>query len=100
MTALPEAKLAREAEICYAIIACVTDYDSWQERSEPITIELYNQKQWAAAHKDLEEAAERALAFFGPGPHFLDHRHGLTHHDFPPQCISYRQPRPSVGPEG
>ena len=35
MTALPEAKLAREAEICYAIIACVTDYDSWQERSEP-----------------------------------------------------------------
>ena len=40
MTALPEAKLAREAEICYAIIACVTDYDSWQERSEPVTIEV------------------------------------------------------------
>lgn len=37
MTALPEAKLAREAEICYAIIACVTDYDSWMERSEPVT---------------------------------------------------------------
>ena len=40
MTALPEAKLAREAEICYAIIACVTDYDSWQERSQPITIDV------------------------------------------------------------
>ena len=40
MTALPEAKLAREAEICYAIIACVTDYDSWHEESEPITIEV------------------------------------------------------------
>jgi 5'-methylthioadenosine phosphorylase len=40
MTALPEAKLAREAEICYAIIACVTDYDSWQERLEPVTIEV------------------------------------------------------------
>ncbi len=40
MTALPEAKLAREAEICYAIIGCITDYDSWQERSEPITIEV------------------------------------------------------------
>ena len=39
MTALPEAKLAREAEICYAIIGCVTDYDSWQERSEPVTID-------------------------------------------------------------
>ena len=39
MTALPEAKLAREAEICYAIIGCVTDYDSWMERSEPVTID-------------------------------------------------------------
>ena len=29
MTALPEAKLAREAEICYAILACSTDYDCW-----------------------------------------------------------------------
>ena len=40
MTALHEAKLAREAQICYAIIACVTDYDSWQERSQPITIDV------------------------------------------------------------
>ena len=40
MTGLPEAKLAREAEICYAMIACVTDYDSWQETSDPITIEV------------------------------------------------------------
>jgi 5'-methylthioadenosine phosphorylase len=39
MTALPEAKLAREAEICYAIIAGATDYDSWQEKSEPLVIE-------------------------------------------------------------
>jgi 5'-methylthioadenosine phosphorylase len=34
MTALPEAKLAREAEICYATLASVTDFDSWRE-SEP-----------------------------------------------------------------
>ena len=40
MTALHEAKLAREAEICYAIIVGVTDYDSWQERSQPITIDV------------------------------------------------------------
>jgi len=40
MTALPEAKLAREAEICYAIIACITDYDSWQEESQPITLDV------------------------------------------------------------
>jgi len=40
MTALPEAKLAREAEICLAIIGCVTDYDSWHERNQPVTIDV------------------------------------------------------------
>ena len=39
MTALPEAKLAREAEICYAIIACSTDYDSWHETEEPVSVD-------------------------------------------------------------
>jgi len=39
MTALPEAKLAREAEICYASIAGVTDYDSWQEEGELFTVD-------------------------------------------------------------
>lgn len=38
MTALPEAKLAREAEICYAIIACATDYDSWHDAEEPVSV--------------------------------------------------------------
>lgn len=40
MTALPEAKLAREAEICYATMAWVTDYDCWHESMEPVTVEL------------------------------------------------------------
>jgi len=40
MTALPEAKLAREAEICYATLACVTDYDCWHESHETVTIEM------------------------------------------------------------
>ena len=40
MTALPEAKLSREAEICYAIIGCVTDYDSWHERNEPVAVDV------------------------------------------------------------
>ena len=31
MTAMPEARLAREAELCYATVAMVTDYDSWHE---------------------------------------------------------------------
>ena len=40
MTALPEAKLAREAEICYATVACVADYDCWHETEEPVTVEM------------------------------------------------------------
>jgi 5'-methylthioadenosine phosphorylase len=40
MTALPEAKLAREAEICYATLACVTDYDCWHEVHESVTIDM------------------------------------------------------------
>ncbi|MSQ32927.1 MAG: S-methyl-5'-thioadenosine phosphorylase [Dehalococcoidia bacterium] len=40
MTALPEAKLAREAEMCYATLACATDYDCWHESEEPVSVEL------------------------------------------------------------
>lgn len=40
MTALPEAKLAREAELCYSVIACVTDYDCWHESEESVSVEL------------------------------------------------------------
>ena len=40
MTALPEAKLAREAEICYATLACVTDYDVWHDDFENVTVEM------------------------------------------------------------
>ena len=40
MTALPEAKLAREAEMCYSILACSTDYDCWHESAEPVTVEM------------------------------------------------------------
>lgn len=40
MTVMPEAKLAREAEMCYASIACVTDYDCWREQTESVTVEM------------------------------------------------------------
>jgi len=40
MTALPEAKLAREAEICYATLAIVTDYDCWHPSYESVTTEM------------------------------------------------------------
>jgi 5'-methylthioadenosine phosphorylase len=40
MTALPEAKLAREAEICYATLAMVTDYDCWHPKHDAVTINM------------------------------------------------------------
>jgi 5'-methylthioadenosine phosphorylase len=39
MTNLQEAKLAREAEICYATLAMVTDYDCWHEEHDAVTVE-------------------------------------------------------------
>jgi len=40
MTAVPEAKLAREAEICYATIAMVTDFDCWKTAGEDVSVEM------------------------------------------------------------
>jgi 5'-methylthioadenosine phosphorylase len=38
MTSMPEAKLAREAELCYASIAMITDYDCWHEDHDVVTV--------------------------------------------------------------
>ena len=53
MTNLQEAKLAREAEICYATVAMVTDYDCWREGHDAVTIEEIV----AVLHKNAENAA-------------------------------------------
>jgi 5'-methylthioadenosine phosphorylase len=62
MTAIPEAKLAREAEIAYATIAGVTDYDVWKADSE-VTLEevLENAEQNQKAIKAAVEEAVRTL---------------------------------------
>jgi 5'-methylthioadenosine phosphorylase len=39
MTNVPEVKLAREAELCYATLALATDYDVWHESEEAVTVE-------------------------------------------------------------
>jgi 5'-methylthioadenosine phosphorylase len=52
MTNMPEAKLAREAEICYATVAMVTDYDCWHPNHDDVTVE--------AIIKVLLENADRA----------------------------------------
>lgn len=40
MTNMPEAKLAREAEVCYATVAMVTDYDCWHPQHEDVTVDM------------------------------------------------------------
>jgi 5'-methylthioadenosine phosphorylase len=54
MTNATEAKLAREAEICYTTVALVTDYDCWHETEEEVSIEAI----LAVLHKNVETARE------------------------------------------
>ncbi|MFC1830345.1 S-methyl-5'-thioadenosine phosphorylase, partial [Thermodesulfobacteriota bacterium] len=54
MTNLPEAKLAREAEICYCTIALVTDYDCWHEKYSEVDIEMI----FEYLNKNAENARE------------------------------------------
>src|SRR5215208_5361879 len=42
MTAMPEARLAREAGLCYAMLAMVTDYDVWHDAEEDVSVEVVN----------------------------------------------------------
>ena len=59
MTNLQEAKLAREAEICYATLALATDYDCWHEEEEAVTVEVVVgrlRQNAATAQKAIAEA--------------------------------------------
>jgi 5'-methylthioadenosine phosphorylase len=51
MTGMPEARLAREAEIPYALIGMITDYDSWREGEEPDVADII-----ARLHANAETA--------------------------------------------
>jgi len=56
MTALPEAKLAREASLCYATLALATDYDCWHEHHDSVTVDSVLEvmrRNIAAARKTL-----------------------------------------------
>ncbi len=65
MTALPEAKLAREAEMCYATMAWITDYDCWHESEETVTVEMVVQNLLHnVAHS--KEMLRRVIPRLGP----------------------------------
>jgi 5'-methylthioadenosine phosphorylase len=52
MTNMPEARLAREAELCYATMALATDYDCWHSGEESVTVEMI----LATLHRNVEQA--------------------------------------------
>jgi 5'-methylthioadenosine phosphorylase len=75
MTAVPEAQLAREAEMCYATMAHVTDYDVWHEVEEGVTVEAIVQNLMANA-KITKQAIE-ILAETLPEEHDCTCHHAL-----------------------
>ncbi len=64
MTALPEAKLAREAELCYATLALVTDCDCWRQTEEDVSIGLViaNLRKSVAASQEVIRALAPAIS--------------------------------------
>jgi len=58
MTAMPEARLAREAEMCYATLAMVTDYDSWHPDHDSVTVDLVVQN----LSKNVQRAKDTVTA--------------------------------------
>ena len=52
MTAMPEAKLAREAELPYAIVSMITDYDCWHDDHDAVTVDAVVR----VMHKNAENA--------------------------------------------
>ena len=72
MTNLPEAKLAREAEMSYATLAMSTDYDCWHTGHDDVTVEQVVKvvrANVALAQQIIREAAPAIAAFEGPAPH-------------------------------
>ncbi|PWH17445.1 MAG: S-methyl-5'-thioadenosine phosphorylase [Anaerolineae bacterium] len=76
MTASPEAFLAREAEMCYAVMAHVTDYDVWHVSAEPVTVEMVIQT--LNQNTQLAQEALRRLAQILPEEQPCGCHHALS----------------------
>lgn len=75
MTNMPEAKLAREAELCYATVAMVTDYDSWRPKSGEVDVtEILKVLSANTAHaaQMIANAAPKLAGEWSPCPHGCD----------------------------
>jgi 5'-methylthioadenosine phosphorylase len=72
MTNMPEAKLAREAELCYATVAMVTDFDCWHPEHDAVTVEQVVSVLLANAGRAravVRDTVPRLAAHPGPCPH-------------------------------
>jgi len=80
MTNLQEAKLAREAEICYATLALVTDYDCWHPEHDAVTVEMiidYLNRNAANAQRLVRDAVRRLSAEARTCKHASALRHAI-----------------------
>lgn len=68
MTAMPEAKLAREAELPYALVGMVTDYDCWRENEAPVEVEAVIAQLQANADAARRLIEHLALSLSPPRP--------------------------------
>jgi 5'-methylthioadenosine phosphorylase len=73
MTNMPEARLAREAEMCYATLAAVTDYDCWRESGEPVTVDIIVE--------NLRKNVENAKTILGDAIGKLDEKRPCACHE-------------------
>lgn len=97
MTTSPEAYLAREAEMCYSVMAHVTDYDVWHETEEPVSVEMVirtSQKNLAIAQSAISAAipqlAKRKRACVCP--HALDEALVTDRKQVPPETLERLRP--------
>ncbi|PIA15301.1 Methylthioadenosine phosphorylase [Coemansia reversa NRRL 1564] len=90
MTCIPESKLAREAEITYAIVCMATDYDAWRETEEPVTVAevMKTMKVNAVNAKTLLLAALPALE----NAAYNDPEHALTKSETGSMQYAFQQP--------
>src|SRR3546814_12881766 len=103
MTNMPEAKLAREAELCYATVAMVTDYDCWHDAHAHVTVDQ--------VVRTLFDNADKARALVRQVVARLSGRHGSCaqgcHHALDAALLPYHQApdppllaRPDAVPSG
>jgi 5'-methylthioadenosine phosphorylase len=92
MTTTPEAQLAREAEMSYAVMAHVTDYDVWHASEEAVTVEMVIRtlQHNASVAKSAVANVIRLLAEVGPSPYADTLRYAIItdHKAIPAQAVA------------